>query len=186
VAVQLIVDYSGSMDGTKIETAIVSTDMMCEVISRSLRIPVEVLGFSGLATTRMAIFKSFDVPANSSAITERMIQASGEIMSDNADGEAIVWAYTRLLKRREKRKIMIVLSDGEPIAAKRTGSILRYTRKVIKEIEANRFVEIIGIGIEDDTVGSLYQDHVVIDNAFELEDALLTVIKSKILEGERV
>ena len=37
------------------------------------------------------------------------------ILKENIDGEAILWAYNRLKKRKEERKIIMVISDGAPV-----------------------------------------------------------------------
>lgn len=184
-AVQLLIDCSGSMRSNKIAHAIVSTDLLCDTISRSLRIPIELLGFTGKSTTRIAVYKTFDVPVSSQILQERMIQST-DSMTFNADGEAIAWAYTRLMRRKEKRKLMIVLSDGQPAlgGCYRSGDIKTYTREVIKEIEDKSPVDIIGIGFLDASVKEFYNHNVIIQHANELEDALLTIIKTKILDGD--
>lgn len=183
VALQLVVDYSSSMSGRRIHTAIVSAGLLCDTVSRSLRIPVDIIGFSGKRETRMSIFKSFDRPVSAMALEDRMADACSH-MSQNADGEALIWAYNRLVVRKEKRKVMIVLSDGEPHAG-RYGNIAKYTKKVIEDIEDNSPVEIVGIGIQTDAATKFYKASVRIDETSDLEDALLNVVKSKILTGDR-
>ena len=37
------------------------------------------------------------------------------LLKENIDGEAIQWAYNRLSKRKEDRKILMVISDGAPV-----------------------------------------------------------------------
>ena len=37
------------------------------------------------------------------------------ILKENIDGEALIWANNRLKNRQEKRKILIVISDGAPV-----------------------------------------------------------------------
>ena len=37
------------------------------------------------------------------------------LLKENIDGEAINWAYNRLKKRKEERKILMVISDGAPV-----------------------------------------------------------------------
>ena len=37
------------------------------------------------------------------------------LLKENIDGEAISWAYNRLIKRKEERKILMVISDGAPV-----------------------------------------------------------------------
>ena len=37
------------------------------------------------------------------------------MLKENIDGEALLWAHGRLMARREKRRILIVVSDGTPM-----------------------------------------------------------------------
>ena len=54
-------------------------------------------------------------------------------------------------------------------------------KAVTNRIEKSRDLEIYGIGIEDDNVQHFYRDNKVIRNCSQLEDALLSVIKTKII-----
>jgi cobaltochelatase CobT len=37
------------------------------------------------------------------------------LLKENIDGEALVWAYKRILARPEHRRILMVISDGAPV-----------------------------------------------------------------------
>ena len=37
------------------------------------------------------------------------------ILKENIDGEALKWAFNKMIKRREERKILMVISDGAPV-----------------------------------------------------------------------
>ena len=37
------------------------------------------------------------------------------LLKENIDGEALKWACSRISKRREERKILMVISDGAPV-----------------------------------------------------------------------
>jgi cobaltochelatase CobT len=37
------------------------------------------------------------------------------ILKENIDGEALVWAHDRLRGRAEQRRILMVISDGDPV-----------------------------------------------------------------------
>ena len=101
-------------------------------------------------------------------------------MSGNADGEAIVWCYDRLIQRREKKKVMVVLSDGSPCCG-RYGDIYGYTQEVVRKIENDHIADIVGIGIEDRNVERIYKNSQVINNSDQLEEAILKLIESKML-----
>jgi cobaltochelatase CobT len=100
-------------------------------------------------------------------------------MEENADGDSILFAYNRLKGRKEKKKLLIVLSDGQP-AAHRGRGIYGFTHKVVKQIEKEGVVDIYGIGIESSAVENFYTQHTVINDSSELEKALLTVLKNKL------
>jgi cobalamin biosynthesis protein CobT len=100
-------------------------------------------------------------------------------MASNPDGDAIMWVFDRLMKRPEKRKLIIVCSDGAPSGGGR-GDEYSYTRKVVKAIEQESPVDIVGIGIMDTNVARIYKENYTIDKASELERALLSVIENKL------
>ena len=37
------------------------------------------------------------------------------LLKENIDGEALEWAFKRTINRQEKRKILMVISDGAPV-----------------------------------------------------------------------
>jgi cobalamin biosynthesis protein CobT len=178
--VTVLTDLSGSMNGTKVIHAIESSALLNDSISRSLRIPVELLGFTDtFQSSVIAIIKEFDQQLGTDDVLKNFSKAT-TFMNANADGEAIQYAYDRIRGRKEKRKILIVISDGSP-ACSRGGDIYAYTEKVIRQIEGEGAVEIYAVGIVDDTVKQLYKSSVVIKRADELESAILNLIKKSIL-----
>ncbi len=38
-----------------------------------------------------------------------------ELLKENIDGEALIWAHNRLVTRHEERKVLMVISDGLPV-----------------------------------------------------------------------
>jgi len=104
-------------------------------------------------------------------------------MDSNADGDFLLWAYGELMKQKAQRRILFVLSDGQPAATDNHGNwdIDAYTKKVATDITKTGLIEIYGIGIEDETVEHFYKDHCVIKNSNELEEKLLTVLRNKII-----
>ena len=105
---------------------------------------------------------------------------AGSYMSQNCDGDSVLFAYHRLLAQPTKRKVLIVLSDGSPASSK-GGDIVSYTSAVIKAIEADHRVDIIGVGIMDRNVERFYKHHEHIKKADEIESALLKLIEKKIV-----
>lgn len=89
-------------------------------------------------------------------------------------------AAERLLSRKEKNKVMIVLSDGQP-AGNYGGSGSDYLRYICDKIETETPIQLHGIGIQSDAVGKFYKSNETIYNLSQLEPALLNVLKRNIL-----
>lgn len=180
-AVTILTDFSGSMGGgNKIQHAVTSSVLLNDSISRGLNMPVEVLGFteSG-AKTLMIIAKEFDRRISKEKLDENMVKGAN-YMANNADGDAILWAAQRLLKRKEKRKVLIVLSDGQP-SGSRKGDIAAYTKSVVKELEKTPNLTVVGVGINSSSVENFYSHSEVINDVNELETKVLKVLKDAII-----
>jgi len=208
-AVSLLIDLSGSMSGTPIHTARQCAIAIAEAIDRT-GIKYEMLGFVNdfygeihpelrkrvdeivgkdeerewgrLQPLNMAVFKQFN---------ERLFEAKGSIASmvdlaigDNTDGEAVQLAFDRLQDRPEKRKVMMVLSDGYPAAMSSMVKMRDHLRRVVSDIEDSG-TDIVGIGIQSEAVNHFYTNHVVVHRISDLEGEVMGQL-SKILLGERV
>lgn len=177
-AVQIIVDQSGSMGGEKYEHAAYSAILLNEVFAK-IGIPVEIFSFTDYSVPEHYIHKHFTGKISKEHLA-KSFSASSDTMGGNADGEALIWGADRLLKRKEKKKVMIVLSDGQP-ACNGEGDIFKYTKDVAREIETKSPIDLYAIGIEDSTVKRIYKNYGIINNTRELEATLLTVLKEKVL-----
>lgn len=179
VAVTVLGDHSGSMGGDPYSHMASACIMLNEALS-TIGVPMELLGFTeAWSETTIIKYKSFASRTNTQRLVDGYMSAA-DLMGSNADGEAIMYAYSSLIKQKAKRKIMIVLSDGQPASMR--GDADAHTRHVVKTIEKQGHVEIYGIGIMDDNVERIYKAHKVIHKASDLESALLTVIKTKIIK----
>ena len=99
------------------------------------------------------------------------------ILKENIDGEAIMWAYNRLKKRKEERKILMVISDGAPVddstLSVNSGDFLeKNLKKIVKFIENKSEVEILAIGIGHD-VSRYYKKAIKISDVQELGDVMI-------------
>ena len=183
----IIVDMSGSMEGKKAFYALASTLLINEVCT-TLNIPLEILGFTDGRNTSfsayvplMFVYKSFvDLKVGAEKIKD-YFQKSSFYMTGNPDGEYILWSYDRLIKRKEKRKIMIVMSDGSPAASKGMMGLGKFTEKVIKEIEHSKIVDIYGLGICSRAVEAYYSSQSVVSEPDEIPSKLLELIERKLL-----
>jgi cobalamin biosynthesis protein CobT len=175
-----VVDVSGSMGGHKIMHAAAAASLLNQTIGNVLHVPTEIVAFSSSGVSSMFVIRAFD---STLVATDEIINRFGDAshyMAGNSDGEAILWCYNRIVRRKEKRKVMIVLSDGSPSDG-RPGDIHHYTMKVVKEIEKDHRVDIVGIGIMDKNVEIFYKENYVLYTVDEIEPALLKLIDKKLV-----
>lgn len=100
---------------------------------------------------------------------------------NNSDGDALLEQYRRLKKRREKRRIMMVLSDGEPACGNNEASHLK---RVCKMIENERKVELVGIGIMDESVTHFYRNHAVCHRLDQLSTTVMDQLTAALKRGQ--
>jgi len=182
-AVTVLTDNSGSMAGDKFHHAAKAGVMLSEAMQKA-GVPVELLSFSedGNGPVHIVVKEFNERIGNESVLVDRYAECT-QWMCQNSDGESIQWAYNRLIKRKEKRRVLIVLSDGSPAAYNGAhGAEYAYTHHVIRTIEDKTPVEIYGIGIMDTNVKRLYREHKVLSNASDLENMLIGLVKQKVLK----
>lgn len=181
-AVSVLVDYSGSMGGRKIEVA-ASAAVALNELFRTLRVNCEILGFSEPGCTNATfVFKPFNTPVNDDNLAEYMSEATGS-MGNNCDGDNILIAASRLRAQKQARKVLVVLSDGSPCGG--DGDIYGFTKKVISKIEEEKQIDILGIGIMDTNVTRLYKNNRVIKNLNELPSKLIETLEHILLERKK-
>jgi cobaltochelatase CobT len=193
-----LIDNSGSMRGKPIQTAALCADILTTTLERC-QIETEILGFTTKAwkggearklwlengqpknpgrlnALRHIIYKRASMPWRKQRHHLGLMLKEG-LLKENIDGEALSWAYNRLNKRPESRKILIVISDGAPIDdATHTHNTPTYLEKdlksVIYEIEKTRHIELSAIGIGHD-VRQYYKNAIRIDHADDLGKAIM-------------
>ena len=191
--VTLLIDNSGSMRGRPISIAAISADIMARTLERC-GVKTEILGFTTrawkggqareawLAAGRPAgpgrlndlrhiLYKAADEPWRRAKKSLGLMMREG-LLKENIDGEALIWAHSRLIARPEERKILMVISDGAPVddstLSVNNGAYLeRHLRQVIGWIENRSPVELCAIGIGHD-VTRYYQKAVTIMDAEQL------------------
>ena len=177
--VSVLVDCSGSMRyESKYPLAVAASWGMIDICN-TLRIPIEVAAFTEYSDDRNDhyLFKEFDKKVTKEKIVERGAW-SAENMQSNADGDSILVAYNRILQRPEPKKLIIVMSDGQPAGDR--GDAMSFTKQVVKNIEKDHKVDIMGIGILDRNVELIYSNRVVIDRAGDIPAALIDVLKTNV------
>ena len=186
-AITVLVDMSGSMGGDKAYYALASTLLVNQVCS-VLNIPIEIVGFSDTYSSitsdsvpLMFVYKGFsDLRTTDEKLKEYFSQSSDH-MQGNPDGENIVWVHNRLVKRKEKKKLLIVMSDGSPAASKSSLGLEEFTRQVIGEIQDSKMVDIYGLGLCSHEVTNYYKANSVVMSPEEIPNKLLELIERKII-----
>ena len=197
--VTLLIDNSGSMRGRPITIAALCADILSRTLERC-SVKVEVLGFTTknwkggksrenwnkndkpknpgrLNDLRHIIYKGADIHWRQAKNNIGLMLKEG-LLKENIDGEAISWAYNRIKKRREERKILMVISDGAPVddstLSVNSGDFLeKHLKKMVKFIENKSDVEILAIGIGHD-VSRYYNKAIKITDVNELGDVMIS------------
>ena len=180
-AVSLLVDCSGSMSGTKFEMACAGAGALAEAL-RPLNISFNVLGFTNTSTSKedplIWVFNDFGERIPTATLVDRFYRASS-CLWENSDGDGIAYAAHTLSKRKEHRKVLLVLSDGSPQGRGWAGDIEEYTKLVVKDVEASG-IDVYGIGIQDTNVTRYYKKNVVVNNLDKLSPTILSIIERSI------
>ena len=196
--VTLLLDNSGSMRGRPIVMAAMCADILARTLERCA-VKVEILGFTTRAwkggrskekwlksgrpaapgrlnDLRHIIYKPADAPYRRSRRHLGLMMREG-ILKENIDGEALVWAWRRLMARPEQRRILMVISDGAPVddatnSVNNSSYLDRHLRQVIAHIESRSEVELTAIGIGHD-VTKWYKRAVTLTDADQLGGAVM-------------
>ena len=179
-AVTLLVDWSGSMHGRKMQLAADAAGRLAHVLDKQIGIPVEILAFT-TARSRcdVGLLKEYKERGLAPHEIARRFSAFYKYTSGNNDADALMFAYRRLLKRRESRRVLIVVSDGAPTDAWMGGHADANLRWVVDHIQNSKRenVELWGLGICSDTVERYYKRNEVINDPGEINTKLLAIVK---------
>jgi len=209
--VTLLIDNSGSMRGRPISVAAICADILSRTLERC-SVKVEILGFTTknwkggrsrekwnlnnkpanpgrLNDLRHIIYKSADEPWRRSKKNLGLMLKEG-LLKENIDGEALLWAFKRITKRKEERKILMIISDGAPVddstLSVNSGDYLeKHLKQTVKWIEDNSNVEILAVGIGHD-VTRYYKKAIKIADVQELGDVMINQLTKLFSEKTRV
>ena len=195
--VALLIDSSGSMRGRSITIAAVCADILGRTLERC-SVRVEILGFTTRAwrggqsreawinagkpanpgrlnDLRHIVYKAADDPWRHARRNLGLMMRE-ELLKENIDGEALIWAHNRLVVRHEQRKILLVISDGLPVdnstlLVNPSSYLEQHLKYAIETIETHSPVQLVAIGIGHD-VTHHYKRAVTITDAEQLGGAL--------------
>ena len=208
--VTILIDNSGSMRGKPISVAAICADILSRTLERC-SVKVEILGFTTkhwkggqsrekwtnnqkplfpgrLNDLRHIIYKSADTPWRQSKNNMGLMLKVG-LLKENIDGEALKWAYNKILKRKEERKILMVISDGAPVddstLSTNTSDYLENNLKqTVKWIEKNSSIELLAIGIGHD-VTRYYNKAIKIADVQDLGDVMINQLADLFSENKK-
>ncbi len=196
--VTILIDNSGSMRGKPITVAAICADILSRTLEKC-SVKVEILGFttkhwkggssrekwtvSGkpkspgrLNDLRHIVYKSADVPWRQIKNNMGLMLKEG-LLKENIDGEALRWAFNKMSKRREERKILMVISDGAPVddstlSSNSSDYLESDLKNTVNLIENFSNVELVAIGIGHD-VTRYYNRAVKITDVQDLGDVMI-------------
>ena len=209
--VTILIDNSGSMRGKPISVAAICADILSRTLERC-SVKVEILGFTTkhwkggssrelwmkndkprspgrLNDLRHIIYKSADTPWRLAKKNMGLMLKEG-LLKENIDGEALKWAFEKMSKRKEERKILMVISDGAPVddstLSTNSSDFLETNLKhTVQWIENKSDVELLAIGIGHD-VTRYYKKAVKITDVQDLGDVMINQLTDLFKDDKRV
>ena len=207
--VTLLIDNSGSMRGRPISIAAISADILARTLERC-GVKTEILGFTTRAwkggqsreawladgkphnpgrlnDLRHIVYKQADEPWRRARRNLGLMMREG-LLKENIDGEALLWAHSRLMYRPEERRILMVISDGAPVddstlSVNSAGYLEAHLRGVIDWIEKVSPVQLVAIGIGHD-VTRYYRRAVTIMDVEQLGGTIMEQL-AELFEDEK-
>ena len=208
--VTILIDNSGSMRGKPISVAAICADILSRTLERCA-VKVEILGFTTkhwkggssrekwmknekpnfpgrLNDLRHIVYKSADTPWRQAKNNIGLMLKEG-LLKENIDGEALKWAFNKMIKRKEDRKILMVISDGAPVddstLSTNTSDYLETNLKqTVKWIENKSNIELLAIGIGHD-VTRYYNRAVKITDVQDLGDVMINQLTDLFVDSKK-
>jgi cobaltochelatase CobT len=207
--ISFLVDCSGSM-----KQHAESVAMLIDILARALEaagVATEILGFTTGAWNGGRPYRDWirqgrpKNPGRLNALCHMVFKDAGttwrrarpgiaallkaDLFREGVDGEALDWACDRMRARSEKRRILIVFSDGSPTdSATNLANDAFYLDNHLKEVVARRTagagIEIHGLGVGLD-LSPYYERHLALDFSGSLGNTLFTDIMQLIAGGRR-
>ena len=175
LAVCILVDESGSMDGDKINSARDTAVLLNEALASVKNVDLYIYGH----TTENGNFIKLNAYREGKTIKDKY--AIGSIASDwsNIDSFAIREAAARIRARTNDKCLFFVISDGEPCEP------LKNVKNAVSDLAKDNF-SVISIGIDFEYDPSLmYEHHVSMTDMSKLAPELGKMIKKSIMSNSK-
>jgi len=188
VAFTLLVDESASMKGQEKYRMAMKAALLFGETLNFLHTPFEIIGFTTEDYEARAAMKLGLLPASDyrtmrcSPLEHRIYKRFDELYSiarfrltgieprhNNWDEEHLMFAFQRIQARPERRKVIIILCDGQP------NGDANYLIDVVKRIESTG-CKLIGVGIGSEFVKEIYPSAIVVSDFRQLVDELFHVL----------
>ena len=208
--VTILIDNSGSMRGKPISVAAICADILARTLERC-SVKVEILGFTTkhwkggssrekwmknekpnspgrLNDLKHIIYKSADMPWRQGKNNMGLMLKEG-LLKENIDGEALKWAHNKMSKRKEERKILMVISDGAPVddstlSTNSSDYLETNLKNIVKWIENKTSIELLAIGIGHD-VTRYYKQAIKITDVQDLGDVMINQLTDLFVEKNK-
>ena len=183
MAVSVLVDMSGSMQGARMNSAMRAAMLLYD-FATGLGIPVMVAGHNTQTRgcAEYYVFSRFDAIGKQDAFRLAKLSTGG----CNRDGAAIAASVGLLAKRPEEVKLMFVISDGQPNDGNYSGSSARADIQNIVKSARRNGIEVFAaaIGNDKEHIQAIYGDGFLdITDLSKFPKMLTGMVKKRILRN---
>lgn len=203
MAISIVLDASGSMTVGKMEVARDALRVLLDAL-HDLKIPTEAFTFTTgdavdiakaassagvtqqeffrryarLANLEIGLIKNFEEPVK--AALQRLPSVRGTGLTPL--GEALQIGAARLANRRETRRILLAITDGRPGCEGGGSAALIHAQQITKRIQSAG-LELIGVGIQDESLCAIVADTIVVDDINQLPARLCRLLGRTLMKG---
>ncbi len=191
MAVSVLVDHSGSMSGSRIESAMKAALLLHDFCT-GINIPIAVAGHNaknGGGGVNFMVYADYEqISCKDKFRASRMAAALTKMKTNycNRDGLALSIAANLLEKRDEQVKLLMIISDGRPNHDGYGGAeAVRDIQSVLRRAKKNG-IEVLACAIGDDkeNIAAIYGDSFIdISDLSRLPKTLVSIVKKRIVNS---
>lgn len=180
VTIQILIDGSGSMYGSKLYNAINASIIIHEILeANNIRHSIaEFRGYEYRKVQHNVLLKFNHKPNDKYNLLEL------DSNNGNRDGLALLWGMKKLQLQPEENKILIIISDGIPADYDYSGNVaIQDIKNIEKQCEKNK-IKLIAIALEDNNneiyknLKTYYKNILQCKNPERLPESLANLINS--------
>ena len=179
VAFAILIDESGSMASSDPYYAARRMAIGLESFCSQLEVPVMICGHTDVGDCEIYLYRDFEDIRG----TDKYRLAAIDHRACNRDGAAITYCCEKLRMRPEKRKVLLVISDGAPTES---GFLDENCQKdTIKTIAKYKDVSITGVCVNKDSledIKDIYGSHTMnVSDISRLPSEMLRIVRQAVL-----